>query len=137
MRRMQDMLKPGGAVFFGFPPWQMPFGGHQQICKGKWTSKMPWYHLLPRSWYEGILKRNNEPVEVLMEIRDTGISIERFEKIVKETGFAITSKTLWLVNPVYQYKFGWKPRKQLPVLDSIPWVRNFFTTCAYYLIQKK
>jgi SAM-dependent methyltransferase len=137
MRRMQDMLKPGGMVFFGFPPWQMPFGGHQQICKGRLTSKMPWYHLLPESWYRSILQRNGEPVDVLMEIRETGISIERFERIVKETGFQVAGKILWLVNPVYQYKFGWKPRKQLPVLRSLPWVRNFFTTCAYYLIQKK
>jgi SAM-dependent methyltransferase len=133
--RMKEMLSPGGMIFFGFPPWQMPYGGHQQICKGKFTSKMPWYHLLPRAWYQGILKRNNEPVEVLMEIRDTGISMERFERIAKQTGYKTIKKQLWLVNPVYEYKFGYRARKQLPLIRSIPWVRNFFTTCAYYLLQ--
>lgn len=134
-RRMKEMLNERGMIFFGFPPWQMPYGGHQQICSGKLTSKMPWYHLLPESWYKAILKANHEPVDVLMEIRETGISIERFEKIAKETGYQTVKRELWLVNPVYEYKFGWKARKQIPVLKSIPWLRNFFTTCAYYLLK--
>jgi SAM-dependent methyltransferase len=133
--RMREMLKPGGMIFFAFPPWQMPYGGHQQICKHTLTSKLPWYHLLPRSWYAGILKKYNEPVEVLMEIKDTGISIERFESIAAKTGYVIADKQLWLVNPVYGHKFGWRARKQLPILRSIPWIRNFFTTCAYYLLK--
>lgn len=133
--RMKQMLAEEGMIFFGFPPWQMPYGGHQQICKGKFTSKMPWYHLLPASWYKHILAINNEPVEVLMEIRETGISIEKFEKISSLTGYEIRSKQLWLVNPVYEHKFGYRARKQLPVLRSLPWVRNFFTTCAYYLLK--
>lgn len=134
-RRMKEMLNGRGMIFFAFPPWQMPFGGHQQICAGKLTSKMPWYHLLPRSWYRRILEKNGEPVEVLMEIRDTGISIEKFEKIAKETGYKTVKKQLWLVNPVYEHKFGYRARRQLPILRSIPWLRNFFTTCAYYLLK--
>ncbi|MDR0793125.1 MAG: class I SAM-dependent methyltransferase, partial [Chitinophagaceae bacterium] len=31
LARLKNFLKPEGVVFFGFPPWQMPFGGHQQI----------------------------------------------------------------------------------------------------------
>jgi SAM-dependent methyltransferase len=134
-KRMKEMLTERGMIFFGFPPWQMPYGGHQQICKGKLTSKMPWYHLLPRGWYKNILEKNGEPVDVLMEIRDTGISIERFERIAKETGYLTVKKQLWLVNPVYENKFGYRARKQIPILKSIPWIRNFFTTCAYYLLK--
>lgn len=132
--RLRNLLLPGGAVFFGFPPWQMPFGGHQQICKTKWLSKLPYYHLLPRKLYRWILTKFNEPVEDLLEVKDTGISIERFEKTVKQTGYKIINKTFYLINPIYKYKFGWKPRKQLPVLRDIPYVRDFFTTCVYYLI---
>ncbi len=134
-RRMKEMLNERGAIFFGFPPWQMPYGGHQQICRGKLTSKMPWYHLLPRGLYRSILEKNQEPVEVLMEIRDTGISIEKFEKIAGDTGYKIMKRQLWLVNPVYEHKFGYRARRQLPVFRSIPWLRNFFTTCAYYLLK--
>jgi cyclopropane fatty-acyl-phospholipid synthase-like methyltransferase len=40
---MKKFLKPGGIIFFGFPPWYMPFGGHQQICKSK-ISRLPYIH---------------------------------------------------------------------------------------------
>lgn len=132
--RLLDFLKPQGAIFFGFPPWQMPFGGHQQICRNKLTSKMPYYHLLPRPLYKAILKRYREPVEALLEVKDTGISIERFEKIVKRTNYRIINKRFYLINPIYEWKFGWKPREQIFPLGHIPYIRNFFTTCVYYLI---
>jgi SAM-dependent methyltransferase len=132
--QMKRLLNPGGCIFFGFPPWQMPFGGHQQMCKGKWLSKLPWYHLLPRSLYGYILKRNGEPVEALLEIRDTRISIEKFERIAKKTGYKISLSRHYLINPIYEYKFGWKARKQFGIIRHIPWLRNFVTTCVYYLI---
>jgi SAM-dependent methyltransferase len=132
--RMKEFLTPGGVIFFGFPPWQMPFGGHQQINKGKFLSKLPYYHLLPGFIYKAILKLGKEDVEEMMEIKETGISIERFEKITNATGYTILNKTHYLINPIYEYKFGLKPRIQSKLISSIPWVRNFFTTCVYYLI---
>ena len=132
---MKTFLKPEGVIFFGFPPWQMPFGGHQQMCRGKWLSKLPYYHLLPRPVYKGLLKAAGEPWEALVEIKDTGISIERFERIVKQCGYKTIKKTHYLINPIYEYKFGWKPKKQARLLAALPWIRNFFTTCVYYLIQ--
>ncbi|MBO9566240.1 MAG: methyltransferase domain-containing protein [Niastella sp.] len=131
---MKRLLQPNGVIFFGFPPWQMPFGGHQQVCRGKWLSKLPWYHLLPRGLYRYILKRNGEPVDDLLEIRDTRISIEKFERIAKKTGYKISLKRHYLFNPIYEYKFGWKAREQFPIIRNIPWLRNFVTTCVYYLI---
>lgn len=131
---MKRLLNPTGVIFFGFPPWQMPFGGHQQICKGKWLSKLPWYHLLPKGLYRYILTRNGENVEEMMEIRDTRITIERFERIVKQTGYKISEHTHFLINPIYEYKFGWKAKKQFGIVRHIPWLRNFVTTCVYYLI---
>lgn len=135
LHRLHDFLLPGGAIFFGFPPWQMPFGGHQQNCRTKWLSKLPYYHLLPKKMYRWVLKKYNEPVEELLEIKDTGISIERFEKIVKQTNYKVINKIHYLINPIYKYKFGWKAKKQLPVLKSIPYLRDYFTTCVYYLIN--
>lgn len=132
---MKSFLKPGGTIFFGFPPWQMPFGGHQQMLQSKWLSKTPWHHLLPRFAYKALLKANKEDVDALLEIYDTGISIERFERIARQEGYYIRNKTLFLLNPIYKWKFGWEAKKQLPVLRSLPWVRNFFTTCVYYIIS--
>lgn len=125
--------KPGGIVFFGFPPWYMPFGGHQQIGRSK-LSRLPYIHLLPGSLYKWILKRKKEPVEALMEVRETGISIERFERICKKEGYHFLHKRHYLLNPIYEWKFGWKPRKQGVIIKAIPFVRNFFTSCVYYII---
>ncbi len=126
--------RPGGIVFFGFPPWYMPFGGHQQMCRSK-VSKLPYIHLLPRGIYKWILTKKKEPVEALMEVRDTRISIERFERICKQQGYAIAHHRHYLLNPIYEWKFGWKPRRQFAIIKAIPFVRNFFTTCVYYIIK--
>jgi SAM-dependent methyltransferase len=137
---MRNFLKPassgypGGIVFFGFPPWYMPFGGHQQICRSK-ISRLPWIHLLPRPLYRWILTKKKEPVADLMEIRDTGISIERFERICRKAGYRFLHYRHYLLNPIYEWKFGWKPRKQVWLIRAIPFVRNFWTTCVYYIIQ--
>ncbi|MCS7086481.1 MAG: class I SAM-dependent methyltransferase, partial [Bacteroidia bacterium] len=49
---VKRFLNPNGMIFFGFPPWHMPFGGHQQVMrKRKWLSLAPYIHLLPKSWY--------------------------------------------------------------------------------------
>lgn len=130
---MKNFLKPNGIVFFGFPPWYMPFGGHQQMCRSR-VSKLPWIHLLPRGIYRWILKKKKEPVEALLEIRDTGISIERFERICKKEGYRFLHHRHYLLNPIYEWKFGWKPRTQGLLIKAIPFVRNFWTTCVYYII---
>ena len=132
---MKKFLKPEGIIFFGFPPWYMPFGGHQQICKSK-VSRLPFIHLLPRSIYRWILKSRKENVDEMMEIRETGISIERFEKICKSEGYSFLNRRHYLLNPIYEWKFGWKPRKQLGLIKAIPFFRNFLTTCVYYIIQQ-
>ena len=131
---MKNFLKSGGIIFFGFPPWQMPFGGHQQMCHSK-LGKLPYIHLLPTRMYRWMLKKKKEPVDDLMEIRDTGISIERFERICKKEGYKFLNKRYYFLNPIYKWKFGWKPRTQSVIIKVIPFIRNFFTTCMYYIIQ--
>jgi SAM-dependent methyltransferase len=134
---LKHYLKPGGKIFFGFPPWQMPFGGHQQVAKNKWLSKLPYYHLLPMPLYRALLKRLGESdatIQDLTEVKETGISIEQFERYVSNAGMKVLAKTHYLVNPIYKYKFGLKPRKQIALVQSLPYLRNFFTTCVYYLV---
>jgi 2-polyprenyl-3-methyl-5-hydroxy-6-metoxy-1,4-benzoquinol methylase len=136
MTKMKSFLKPGGVIFFGFPPWQMPFGGHQQICRSKFLSHCPYIHLLPMALYKIVLQAFKEGVEGLVEIKETGISIERFEKIVKKTGYRIRNDCHFFINPIYQYKFNWKVRKQSTIVRSIPFLRNFLTTSVFYLIKE-
>lgn len=135
--RLKKFLSPSGIVFFGFPPWQMPYGGHQQLCQ-KVLSKVPYFHLLPGSIYKRILKlfgESDPTIETLLEIKETGISIERFEKTVKDKGYKVVGKIHYLINPIYEWKFGWKPKKQSRLVSKIPYLRNFVTTCVYYIIR--
>ena len=128
------------VVYFGFPPWQNPFGGHQQMCHSRILSQLPYFHLLPVPLYNGVLKLFGEPesrIKDLLEIKKTGISIERFESTYRNNGFEALDKTLFLINPNYEVKFRLKPRQQIKAIGAIPWLRNYFTTCAYYLLKSK
>ncbi len=139
-QQIKDFLNPGGKIFFGFPPWQMPFGGHQQMCDNKLASTLPWYHILPKAVYKQMLKLFGEKkrkIDSLLEIKETGISIERFERITKKTGFQILSRKFYLINPIYKYKFNLKSRGQFGFISHSPYLRNFFTTTAFYLISTK
>ena len=137
INKLKSFLKPAGVIYFGFPPWQMPFGGHQQMCESK-LSKVPYFHLLPGSLYKMVFrafKEHPNTIEILSEVKETGLSIERFEKIVKNTGYKIIGKKHYLINPIYEWKFGWKPKVQNSFISKIPIIRNFLTTCVYYLIK--
>lgn len=134
---LKTFLREGGIIFFGFPPWYMPFGGHQQVARHKVASMMPYYHILPKSVYVKILKFFKEEdwvIKELSEIKDTGITIERFEKIVEDSKLIIFNKQHYLINPIYKYKFGLQPRNQFALFSAIPLFRNFVTTCVYYTV---
>ena len=137
LARLKDFLTPSGIIFFGFPPWQMPFGGHQQLCQKK-LAKVPYFHLLPMPLYKSVLRLFKEPeyvIKDLAEIKETGISIERFEKIVKETGYKVVSKIHYLFNPIYEWKFNVKAKKQNVLISKIPYLRDYLSTCVYYIIK--
>ena len=53
---LRRYVKPGGVVFMSFPAWQMPFGGHQQTLRNRWTSRLPFIHLLPNFLYSAIMR---------------------------------------------------------------------------------
>ena len=135
---VKDFLNPGGVLFIAFPPWSNPFGGHQQMCDNKILSKMPWIHLLPGGLYPWLLKAGGESperIEGLLEIRDTGINIGRFEKAIKKEGFSILKKSLWLINPNFEIKFGLRPRQLPKLVGRLPLLRNFLATTGYYIIS--
>lgn len=136
---LKGFLKKDGLVFFGFPPWYMPFGGHQQGCESA-LKKLPYFHILPAFLYKFILKVFGEKdykIENLLQTKSTGISIERFKRIVKSNNWQILDESLYLINPNYEVKFNLKPKKQYRLIAKLPFIRNFFTTCAYYLIRPK
>jgi len=131
---LKSFVAPQGVVFFAFPPWRMPFGGHQQVSSSKWVSRFPYIHLVPKPILKcfGVSKNDIDSLENLSE---TGISIRRFEKILKTENYKLLQKTHWFINPNYEIKFGLKPRKLWKILQ-IPFLKDFYTTAMYYLVTK-
>jgi SAM-dependent methyltransferase len=138
--RLTEFLNPGGMIFFGFPPWRMPFGGHQQMSRSRVLSVLPYFHLLPRRVYASVLDLFGEESsrrDELLEIHDTRISIQRFERILGISGLSVVNRHFWLLNPIYKYKFGKGPVSQIPLVRSLPIIRDFITTAAYYLVARE
>ncbi len=137
MSFIKSFLKEGGLFFLAFPPWQNPFGGHQQVCRNRILSKFPYFHLLPKPLYRFLLKAGGESdgtIGSLLEVRETRLSVERFMRILNETGYRLISNRLYFINPNYEVKFNLKPVRQASLVSAIPVLRNFLTTSVYCLI---
>jgi SAM-dependent methyltransferase len=135
---VKRLLAPHGVLFIAFPPWNNPFGGHQQVCDSPVLSKMPWIHLLPGGLYRRLLRaagENDAKIDGLLEIKETGINLGRFETIIKREGFSVLKKSLWLINPNFEVKFGLRPRRLPSLAGRIPFLRNFMATTGYYIIS--
>ncbi len=132
-------LKPEGVLFVGFPAWQMPFGGHQQMARNRIAARLPFYHLLPKRLYVGLLHAFGEEegtIRGLLDIRETRTTVEMFLRLVRQAGYRIVDRHFWFINPHYQVKFGLQPRTLWKPVALIPWIRNFFTTSSFWLLKK-
>jgi len=139
IHKCKSLLNSGGVIFMSFPAWQMPFGGHQQICKSRILSHLPFFHLLPTPVYKALLKLNHEDdgcIRELLSIKKTKCPIELFERVAKED-FYIVNWTPWFINPHYEIKFGLSPKRLYRFIGHIPYVRNFFTTSSFYILKTK
>ena len=135
----KSYLKKDGLMFFAFPVWQMPYGGHQQICSAK-VSQLPFLHLLPTSLYKWVLTKNGEPqdrVNELLSIVRSQMTPERFNRLARETGLVNIEELYWFINPHYKQKFGLRPRKMWRFFSRIPFLRNFATTSYWALLKIK
>ena len=135
---LRKFLKTKGVLFVGFPAWQMPFGGHQQICRSKLCSHLPFIHLLSNPLYKLLLKTCNEEkgtINELMSIKDCRTSIELFERLIHQCGFSVTDQKLWFNNPHYKQKFHLTPRLLPHWVWRVKYIRNFFTTSCWYVLS--
>ncbi len=133
---IREFLCPGGLVFLAFPSWQMPFGGHQQICRNKFLSHLPFYHLLPRFMYKGLLKLFNESentIKELLSVKECGFTIEGCKRYLTRFNYKIHRKEFYFINPHYEVKFKLRPCKLSKIIAVIPYLRNFF--CTSFLVN--
>lgn len=138
LETVHSLLKCSGVFFIAFPAWQMPFGGHQQICRNGLISKVPFIHLLPCHLYKQILTyagESQEMIDELLSIRTTGITIETFEKIVSSAKWDIANRTLYLINPHYETKYGLTPRRMPDFISNVKYIRNYMSTSCFYLLK--
>lgn len=134
---LKEYLSDNGVLYVAFPPWYMPYGGHQQMAVSK-LGKLPWYHLLPRPVYRGLLKlfgESREKITGLLSNADTHMTTRRFEKLARQTGYRVLAQQFYLINPIYKFKFGLKARKQARWVQALPVVRDFVSTTVYYLLK--
>lgn len=71
----------------------------------------------------------------LLEIKATGISLHRFEKILCTEQYYVLTHTHYLINPNYEIKFGLCPRI-VPKWLRIPYLQDFYTMAMYYVLKK-
>lgn len=138
LQNLRKYLAPGGIVFMSFPAWQMPFGGHQQICRSKLLSHLPFFHLLPVPLYRSILQLAKEQpatISELLNIKETRCSIELFQYLAKQEKLHIINRRFYLINPHYEVKFGLHPRHLWNFIGAIPKIRNFFTSSCFYILR--
>lgn len=137
LRQMHALLAPEGVAFVGFPAWQMPFGGHQQIARSR-LSFCPWIHLLPARIYKKLLEYCGETegtIRELLAIKKTRCTIEHFQDLVHRSNFQVVQHTLFLINPHYHTKFGLRPIALPGFMARLPWIRNFYCSGTFYLLQ--
>lgn len=137
LNQLKNMLSEEGKVFISYPPWQMPYGGHQQMCNSA-LGRIPWIHLLPTNAFIGWLRLLGEPdarIENMRKNVATGISIEKLRKVLRKTGYRTDAEQFYLINPGYEAKFKLEPRTLPKYIEGIPYLRNFFTTCCYLMVS--
>ncbi len=136
---LHKIIKSSGKIFIAFPGWFSPFAGHQQMVRNKIFSRIPFYHLLPVPIYKKILEVTKQPkdvIEELLQIKKTGISMKNFENYTDFANLNIHKKTIYLIPPIYKYKFGLTTMKSPAFLKSIPIINEFFGLSCYYILTK-
>ena len=131
---MRKLLKVGGYIFITFPPIYSPFAGHQQNGRTL-IAKTPYIHLIPNRLFILLAKILNEKPSVTDDVifnRANGISIKRFFLFCTKHNLDVFDFNLFLIRPVFQIRFGLKPKK----FPNMPFVRELFSLGCETILKK-
>ncbi len=131
---LQTLLNPGGYVYITFPPRFSPFAGHQQ--NGRTLLRfVPFLHYLPAFLIKWLGKLFAEPdyhiQNIIINYRH-GLTLARFIRYVRTHSFKILLCDLFLIRPVYRYRYGLKP----VTLPHLPLLREIFALGCETILQK-
>ncbi len=133
-KNMRKLLKANGYIFITFPPLYSPFAGHQQNGRTI-IAKTPYIHLFPERLINFLAKILNENKSVIKDIlfnRTNGLSVKYFSSLCNENNLDILDLNLFLIRPVFQIRFGLKPR----IFPNIPFLREFFSLGCETILKK-
>lgn len=141
------ILIKGGFCFVSFPPYHSPFGGHQHCFKSI-NRFLPYIHLLPLALELGLISLDknvkkrvstenwNKFWEWRAMARRGKVTITSFEKLVNSSCLNIIRRELYLIRPVFSYRYGLPPVKNL-LFGKVPGLKELTTTGALYLLRKE
>ena len=126
---IKKILLPEGIVVISFPPFQSPFGGHQQVMKS-FLKYVPYIHLTPKSIYKWLLATfEGQGFESHFRNYKTGLTIREFETLVHQVGFKIIEKRTYFVRPRQAFRFGLKIKQ-----NQLKFLKEYLTTGVVYIL---
>jgi SAM-dependent methyltransferase len=122
LRTMKRALKPGGVILMTFsPPWLHPYGAHSG-----YITSLPWAHLLfPERVMMAVRGRFQDDGATRYEDVTGGLNrmtLSKFERLVRENGLKMRN-------------FEYVAIKRLPIVTSIPVIREFLTAEVFCTLE--
>lgn len=139
LANVSRLLRSGGHFFCTFPPYNSPFGGHQQTLDNA-LGKIPYIHLLPDSIFHRMIAsgRAVDIVEV-KRLQAIKLSPKKFLDAVRTSPFEVVDQEYYLLRPAFKYRL----RKPIPTIritslvKIFPFFRDLFSLEAAFLLRKK
>lgn len=137
LKNIRSIMKPNGWLYVTFPPYNSPYGGHQQLLENGW-GKIPYVHLLPGALFNPMIRAGKQQanVEEVSRLRNIRLSAKKFTKAAQDAGYVVRHEDYYLLRPVFKMKFG-LPAIKITALKSLPLVKSAFSLEAAYLLQMK
>ena len=138
---LKSRMADGGVLYVTFAPWYSPYGGHQHHPESI-ARFMPYFHLLPKFIFFGILKnkkglmsKDKGFLEEIRRIRSNKLSVSSFERMLKKADLKIFRRNLYLIRPAFKIRMG-LPTINLGILSDIPILNEPLTTGVEYFLKK-
>jgi SAM-dependent methyltransferase len=139
MTVVRRSLAPGGRAVVTFPPYWSAFGGHQHYAS-TWVRLAPFVHYLPARLVLGLARipdstymSRSDAIADWRQVRRTRLTIARAEAAFATAGLRICDRTLYLVRPEHELRYGVAAR-ELPAPLDRPGVREVLASGVRYLL---
>ncbi len=134
-RNINRLLKKDGYLYITFPPRFSPFAGHQQVGRTI-LAQVPYLHYWPEFILRPVGKRLREYdylIEYVLQNYHDGLTVRRFNRLCRRYNLQFIVRDLFLVRPIYQQRFGWRPRRCF----NIPLLREVLVTGCECILRKR